>query len=142
MFHFRCSLQGRYQLLTQREIDEIKERCELATEGPWVWAFGAYSEFMGWKKMLEEPFPGLSEHKVMDDGSACGEYVKQIHGQSPDGRFIAASRTDIPSLIETVEEMKKCLEIYANAHKGGDNPLFSFLEGYGDRARELLEKMK
>lgn len=68
-----------------------------ATAGPWEWKY-----HQGWAALLGRR-PG---RPVLDDGSAHGEYPPSIFGGSPDGRFIAASRTATPELCAYIRELE------------------------------------
>jgi len=72
-------------------IEEIKSRCDKATEGPWYWEqekrHGAVN-FLYSKK--------LDVHIAVLDNAGFDTYD-----------FIAHSRTDIPYLLERVEQLEK-----------------------------------
>jgi hypothetical protein len=77
--------------MTDEELKVIKARADSATPGPWKWVsmYGSWDELHG-------PY----EDKVLDDGSASGEYSLAIDPESPDGVFVSAARTDVPALVE------------------------------------------
>jgi hypothetical protein len=124
-------------MLTQKQIDEIRARCEAATEGPWWWPFGS-------EALLVEKCGYYCDEKIghVDHEVVIGRYGGQPHYvKLKDARFIAHARTDIPALLDALEEAQR--EVDRAKHffhatyevLGGNNPL---LDKIVDRVRERL----
>lgn len=128
--------------LTDAEIAAIRERAELATRGPWLADTAGHLEI--YSQHEDEPslifvFDWVPDKGIETDGYG---HLQEMH---PDLEFIAHSRTDIPALLETIEEMRGV--IAAMVHDtagwdihGGDDYFVS--ADLIDRARALLEKME
>jgi hypothetical protein len=69
----------------EEKLQEIKKRCEDATEGPWYYVDGDYSG-------------GLELSTKPEDLKWC---------ENDDQRFIVHARTDVPMLLEMVEWLLK-----------------------------------
>lgn len=139
----------------QERIKQIKERCEKATPGPWVW--GDWDIFREDREAQKrgEPYWTLIEgswnrslcrgpigRKVTElDGIARGDGLEEssISVSNEDAEFIAESRTDIPWLIERVEKLEGALNSITSydltkiASKHGDMVDF-------DEVQEAFEK--
>lgn len=76
--------------MTEKELQEIKERCEKATPGPWG--------LDTWKNNL------------MVIATANCKIVVASRMQIRDAEFIAHAREDIPKLLREIEELKKQIE--------------------------------
>ena len=105
--------QGKFTGIMRGTMDKIniraiRERCEKATPGPW------------------HP-PGLGEVHSDHDGNIYARIVhyrpefKLEDEESPivadgcteeDAEFVASARTDLPALLDAVEEAKKIIERY------------------------------
>ena len=76
-----------------KEINDIKERCDKTTPGPW-------------KSYIEE-----RDHT---SGSSfirtAGEDIELTGATTNDQDFIAAARQDVPALIEEVYRLRQLLE--------------------------------
>ncbi|ARU26091.1 hypothetical protein [Cellvibrio sp. PSBB006] len=81
--------------LTEREIEEIKRRCDAATPGPWK----SYIE--GRDHTSGSDFIMTS---IVDDR---GESIELTGATVADYDFIAHARQDIPRLLEEIERLKK-----------------------------------
>jgi hypothetical protein len=93
-------------MLTQKQIDEIRARCEAATEGPWWWPFGS-------EALLVEKCGYYCDEKIghVDHEVVIGRYGGQPHYvKLKDARFIAHARTDIPALLDALEEAQREVE--------------------------------
>lgn len=79
-------------MLTNKELESIKERCEKATEGPWNY----YHE------------DGVV---TTSDPDACyaPEIVEEV-GHGYNGEFIAHAREDIPKLLAEINELRNRLD--------------------------------
>lgn len=80
--------------LTKKQIDSIKARASRATPGPWTYT-GAEIE------------------------SQWNYYIaRKVLASEHDAPFIAKSRTDIPLLIETIEEQQEQLKTIYDSISG------------------------
>lgn len=78
--------------MNAEKLNEIKERAEKATSGPWRMAFGANYE--------------LAVREL--DG---GKFIADIDYESTnDAAFIAHAREDIPALVSEVERLQTRLD--------------------------------
>jgi hypothetical protein len=77
-------------MLTQAELNAIKERAEKATPGPWVKTFAAGIEIVC-----------DFETKIISDYSGVIRYS--------DAEFIDHAREDIPKLVAEVERLKSAI---------------------------------
>jgi hypothetical protein len=90
-------------ILSDSELREISERCSAATPGKWE--AGKGSEQKGWI----ETSIGTSRPIIIQTSAHA------------DAVFIAASRSDIPRLLETIEVLKRALTMCAkNRNKIAD----------------------
>ncbi|WP_273831105.1 hypothetical protein [Serratia bockelmannii] len=67
------------------KLSELKSAAIAATPGPWSWKLDGIFYYLspdGVNTPLE---------RIIDDGSAWGEYAETIEHDSPDARFIAAA---------------------------------------------------
>ena len=96
-------------------LNEIEARANAATEGPWEWEGDAKAEW-------EEGANSLVPSRRPDDPVlyGYGYDASGIEVKTPaDAEFIAASRTDVPWLLEQVELRDKALEAALNEHPIG-----------------------
>jgi hypothetical protein len=117
--------------LTNADLAAIRERAEAASPGPWD-----FSTHWVWRTEL--------------DGRRARSFAI-VHDNPDDARFIAHSRTDIPALLDIIEEMREVLAWYADWEhyklihdvRRGD-PEFDreILADTGDRARVVLARME
>ena len=75
------------------EINDIKERCEKATPGPW-------------KSYIE----GRDHTSGSSFIRTAGEDIELTGATTNDQDFIAAARQDVPTLIEEVYRLRQLLE--------------------------------
>lgn len=75
------------------EINDIKERCEKATPGPW-------------KSYIE----GRDHTSGSSFIRTAGEDIELTGATTNDQDFIAAARQDVPALIEEVYRLKQLLD--------------------------------
>lgn len=88
--------------MTDEELRVIRERCDAATRGPWIIQYGGAD----WK---DRPlFIRGAEDSICKNVRAYVVSTTGIHAH--DIPFIAASRTDIPALLEEVECLRKCIK--------------------------------
>lgn len=93
-------------------LKEVKERCEAATEGPWIdnngeqathYVYVGDNKFAPFdKRVCEFPYP----------------YNQDVDPRPGNRSFIAHSRTDIPRLLEIIESMKTSLEYITDEANG------------------------
>lgn len=121
--------------ITEAELKAIRERCDLATSGPWK------QDDKDWA-MIHPPY------------DICGEDHAPITGfdsvdRKPDATFIAHSRTDIPALLDEVERLRAALRFYADESSftipAGSGSVVDYIDAKcplqidgGKKAREAL----
>lgn len=102
--------------MKREELEAIKARCEVATEGPW--ACVKYSDDSA---MFE---PGVSEFYVgfkRNESDTYWEMDSSWITRKGDAEFIAASRQDMPALVAEVERLLNLLErAYTIGDKAAD----------------------
>ena len=111
----------------QSRLQEIRDRADKATEGPWSTYFATGES------------PGIVQHKVRDDGYFdLVSFVLPIFPKKEidwlNAEFIAHARTDIPKLLAVIEKLIEQREVYAERAKSGDYEsdnaeLLAILEG-------------
>ena len=77
--------------MNQKELNEIKERCDKATEGPWL-------------------ANGTSDYTEIYDANAWGKALAPLAlvGSNPkDADFIAHARQDIPALLAEIKRLQQ-----------------------------------
>lgn len=80
-----------HEPMTQEQLDEIQERVNDATSGPWdCYGNGAHEVF---------------DAGEYDDGDP-GELVAPVVTKLDDAEFIAHARTDVPALLAEVERLR------------------------------------
>lgn len=108
-------------MITQFELSEIRARCEAATPGPWKLCHHLESEEKdkscpcGFPGDIWGPdFDGRMNNVVCGIGPHCYEgsdmiprYERSV--ELKNAAFIAASREDIPKLLDEVERLRKAL---------------------------------
>ena len=77
------------------EINDIKERCEKATPGPW-------------KSYIE----GRDHTSGSSFIRTAGEDIELTGATTNDQDFIAAARQDVPALIEEVYRLRQLLDTF------------------------------
>lgn len=106
--------------MTPEELQEIRERCEAATEGPWT---------------------------RLDARQCCTGFCIEpvLHGSDPDdslsvadATFIAHARTDIPALLARVRELEAALTDCHQAMDGADSIDEEFVARIGRLVRGEL----
>ena len=81
-------------MLTSEELKEIRERAEKATPGPWRWA----------DDKLHAP------QEVLMEALLCNWEDAYVDVGKADAAFIATARSDIPALLDTVEDLRELLQ--------------------------------
>ena len=96
-------------------LARIRKQANAATEGPW--------EVKPYKGLAEDgdyvdSIVGSSQESIVYQlGCGCCDIGLEV--AHPDAEFIAASRTDVPWLLEQVELRDKALEAALNEHPIG-----------------------
>jgi hypothetical protein len=89
-------------------LQEIRERAEKATKGPWScwdgWGPIGKGYLEGFMAMARIGPKGGNPLSVIH---ASGETQQDIYAKRPDAEFIAASREDIPYLLQLVTEQQR-----------------------------------
>jgi len=89
--------------MTPEQLAEIRARAEAATPGPWSWVGAATST--GWEDAEELAHPeGII-------ATADGGYWFE----PPNSDFVAHARTDIPALLDYIEELEARLPLRIEA---------------------------
>ncbi len=88
-------------MLTKEELEEIRERCEKATQGPW------YHRQAGMVSSKGEEYDWISSTEKHDRPTKTILGRECLYGGTSDYAFIASSRTDIPKLLAHIEELEK-----------------------------------
>jgi hypothetical protein len=84
-------------LLSDEELDEMMERCAVATPGPW-------------RSYIEGRDHTSGDSFIMTgEGSHRGEDIYLIGATKADQDFVARARQDVPRLIEEVRRLKQAL---------------------------------
>ena len=98
--------------MTDQELRGIRERADRATPGPWRLGYGCRTEVF------------QADEKRHEDGRThvtyCGLDTNARH--AADAVFIAAARTDVPSLVAEVERLR--VERLALAKLAAETPQF------------------
>ncbi|QDX94342.1 hypothetical protein EEL30_19880 [Brevibacillus laterosporus] len=92
-------------MMTEEEMQEIRERAKKATKGSWKW-----QEY--YDCSLSNSEGNVIVTVVGDDMS----YVKVLRNE--DAEFIAHAREDIPKLLETIEKLEAYRDRYEAYYDG------------------------
>ncbi len=84
--------------LTDKEIAEIRERCDAASPGPWASYIEGRDHTSG------------SDFIMTGKGESRGEDIELTGATKTDQDFIAHARQDVPTLIAEIERLKSVLE--------------------------------
>jgi hypothetical protein len=84
------------------DLTSIKERCKLATNGPWT--SGWLWEVDEWVRLSEPIGLGVVGEGL---GSICNMQCREDDSHKANAQFIAHARTDIPALIAEVELLRE-----------------------------------
>lgn len=83
--------------ITDKELEEIKSRCEAATPGPW-------------RSFIEGRDHTSGSNFIMTgEGHRRGEDIELTGATAADQDFIAHARQDIPKLLDEIARLKKLL---------------------------------
>ena len=111
-------------------IEQIKKRCEAATEGPWnIWGGPAYAgggedlcigAGKEWVVNMDHRISCAHDrHFEIDHCDICSGITEE---QRFNAEFIAHARTDIPDLVAEVERLRGIVEsAYAEGWDDGGN---------------------
>lgn len=104
------------ETLTDDMLDEISERCEMATSGPWFVRW--LDDANGMSLITVSTVPGAPLQRDKWPSFDSGEVVAATLVQEPryaairddrsdeNARFIAACRTDVPMLVAEVRRLR------------------------------------
>jgi hypothetical protein len=84
--------------LTDKEIFEIKKRCDAASPGPWVSYIEGRDHTSG------------SSFIMTGEGENRGEDIELTGATNADQDFIANARQDMPALLDEIERLKGLLK--------------------------------
>ncbi len=90
--------------MNDKELREIRERCNAATPGPWHWA-----DMEKGVKQLQGAvrYPAMCPVLVPYVCPACAERGAECLGPCPaDAKFIKHARMDIPKLLDEIERLQ------------------------------------
>ena len=100
--------------MTNEELAKIRERCERATEGPW--RISGDIDHLVCAEEDPEKYDGPSI--VADCGNLYNAsnsfHIRQMQDNAD---FIARTRTDIPALLDTIDELKAKNTFYKTSYK-------------------------
>ena len=85
-------------VLTDKKIAEIRERCEAASPGPWISYIEGRDHTSG------------SDFIMIGEGGNRSEDIELTGATKADQDFIAHARQDVPTLIAEIERLKNILE--------------------------------
>lgn len=85
-------------MLSKERIDEIKERCDAATPGPWL------------QPIEDEPGAIVSAERPTASLLALDVDNMAIFAREEDATFAAKARTDVPELLGEVKRLRLLLE--------------------------------
>ncbi len=85
--------------LAERELTEIRLRCDAATGGPWKALIDGRDHESG------------SDFIMTGTGSSRGEDIELSGGSRADHEFVAHARQDIPRLLDEVARLQRLLSL-------------------------------
>ena len=89
--------------MTTEQLDVIRERCEMATPGPWI--VTGKEHYMKIETRAEtDPFRKHGRLIVREFGIASPCTIGQSNAD-----FVAHSRTDIPALLNEIDRLRKLI---------------------------------
>ena len=99
------------------ELDAIQRRADMATEGPWTWGeetdewgdCGPNLETVARGPFYSDGSQGAEETVI----GSWGHDANGISVEDHDAEFIAHARTDVPTLLALVRELKARLAVVA-----------------------------
>jgi hypothetical protein len=84
--------------LSKAYLEEVRQRCEAATPGPWV-SYVEGRDHLGGDSVIVRGTDGTDE----------GLYL--THATVADQDFIAHARQDIPTLLDEIERLRELLNL-------------------------------
>lgn len=108
----------------------MKEFKGTRTQGPWKWHKRKYSSTYFLANVNETD----DDYKVIDDGSAYGEYGASIDVDGADACLIAAA----PDLLEALQEILEIGDVYHSAIES-NHPLHDF-DSWKIKAQSAINK--
>ncbi|MCX8749538.1 hypothetical protein J3U75_09150 [Snodgrassella sp. B3088] len=84
--------------ISDYELNQIKQRCDKATSGPWISYIEGRDHTSG------------SNFIMTGNENNRGEDIELIGGTIYDQDFIAHARQDIPNLINEIKRLKKSIK--------------------------------
>lgn len=96
-------------MITQKELDEIKDRCEKASPGPWH----NFHKILKAEKALSPKYKVPKDWNIASFPHRSTDYPIPHVEYETNKEFIAHSRTDIPKLLDAVEKLRVALELYS-----------------------------
>lgn len=106
--------------MNQKELDEIKERCDKATEGPWI--TGGCSG-----RMITTPDGYVGDGFIADVDT-------KVHAD-----FIAHARQDVPALLAEIESLNSRLSEFGTIRAQLQTASYSTNKGAEDLAKFILQ---
>ena len=101
------------------KIEQIRERCNRATEGPWAWN-SPYEKSNGYVVGVAVTIDGDSLEGKIDDPDDMVDDIVEYHAEIGeheastcnynDPAFISHARTDVPKLLNWIEELESQLK--------------------------------
>lgn len=115
--------------MLMNKLSELKAAAQAATPGPWSWKVDGIFYYLS-PEGVNTPL-----ERIIDDGSAWGEYAETIEHDGPDARFIAAANP------ATVLALLAELEAKDHAHRVHAARLISERGVLRERVTELEAKL-
>ena len=111
--------------MNEQRLQEIKERAEKATPGPWKVYQDAISTSIGTEfihPQLNGPMPVITD--AYHVGGAINIYIDDA-----DAEFIAHARQDVPALIAEIERLRSVIWRISDRYDISINETKEFLAG-------------
>ena len=118
-------------IMGAKRIEEIRQRAEAATEGPWEYVSQTEDEY-------EMPKFVSPEHTIMDFGDCTMFYPTE--GTPPDNadaEFLAHAREDIPALLAEVYRLRGIVDALPYMVRGDIDTALKITEDAKSNLRKL-----